>query len=138
MTNDLVSDMLTRIRNASLARHTFTYIRYSKLNLGILEVLKKEGYIKGYEIENSQNSKIVIKAFLKYKGWWIKKPFFSTIKRVSTPGQRIFSSYKEFEKKIDVLKYEQGTAIISTSAGIMSHLKAIKLKKGGEILCYIG
>jgi ribosomal protein S8 len=77
MTNDLVSDMLTRIRNASLARHSFTRIRYSKLNLAILKVLEAEGY-------------------------------------------------------------QQGTAIISTSSGIMSHLKATKLKKGGEILCYIG
>lgn len=138
MTTDLVSDMLTRIRNASMAKHSFTTIRYSKLNLGILEVLKKEGYIKSYEIEILSQSKILIKAYLKYKGWWIKKPFFSVIKRISTPGQRIFSSYKQFEQKIDVLKYEQGTAIISTSSGIMSHLKAIKLKKGGEILCYIG
>lgn len=138
MTNDLVSDMLTRIRNASLARHSFTYIRYSKLNLEILKVLAKEGYIKDYQIEEQISAKKTIKTLLKYKGWWIKKPFFSIIKRISKPGQRIFSGYKEFDKKIDVLKYEQGTAIISTSSGVMSHLKATKLKKGGEILCYVG
>jgi small subunit ribosomal protein S8 len=139
MTNDLVSDMLTRIRNASLARHSFTYIRYSKLNLEILKVLAREGYIQTYQIEEETiNSQKVIKTFLKYKGWWIKKPFFSIIKRISKPGQRIFAGYKEFDKKIDVLKYEQGTAIISTSSGVMSHIKATKLKKGGEILCYIG
>jgi ribosomal protein S8 len=50
----------------------------------------------------------------------------------------VFSSYKNFYKEISILKYQQGTAIISTSSGIMSHLKATKLKKGGEILCYIG
>ncbi len=139
MTNDLVSDMLTRIRNASLARHSFTRIRYSKLNLAILKVLEAEGYIKEFYIENDTNSsQKIIKALLKYKGWWIKKPFFSTIQRVSKPGKRVFSGYKNFNKEIDVLKYQQGTAIISTSSGIMSHLKAIKLKKGGEILCYIG
>ena len=138
MTNDLVSDMLTRIRNASLARHSFTYIRYSKLNLEILKVLSKEGYIQDYQLEEITSSQKMIKTILKYKGWWIKKPFFSTIQRISKPGQRIFSGYKEFDKKIDVLKYQQGTAIISTSSGIMSHLKATKLKKGGEILCYIG
>jgi small subunit ribosomal protein S8 len=138
MTNDLVSDMLTRIRNASLARHSFTYIRYSKLNIEILKVLSKEGYIQDYQLENMDTSQKMIKAILKYKGWWIKKPFFSTIQRISKPGQRIFSSYKEFDKKIDVLRYQQGTAIISTSSGIMSHVKATKLKKGGEILCYIG
>jgi small subunit ribosomal protein S8 len=138
MTNDLVSDMLTRIRNASLARHSFTRIRYSKLNLAILKVLENEGYIKEFYVETDKNSHPIIKTLLKYKGWWIKKPFFSTIQRVSKPGKRVFSGYKNFNKEIDVLKYQQGTAIISTSSGIMSHLKAIKLKKGGEILCYIG
>jgi len=138
MTNDLISDMLTRIRNASLARHSFTRIRYSKINLGILEVLKSEGFIQSYEIVELENSKKIIKALLKYKGWWIKKPFFSLLKRISKPGKRVFSGYKQFNTKINILKYEQGTAIISTSSGIMSHLKATKLKKGGEILCYIG
>ena len=54
------------------------------------------------------------------------------------PGQRVFSGYKNFTKLIDTLRFEQGTAIISTSNGVMSHIKASKLKKGGEILCYIG
>jgi small subunit ribosomal protein S8 len=140
MTNDLVSDMLTRIRNATLARHTFTRIRYSKLNLSVLKVFMAEGYISGYEIERNLTEKtpLIIKIFLKYKGWWIKKPLFSTIQRISKPGQRVFSSYKKFNEVIDVLRYEQGLAVISTSSGIMSHLKAEKLKKGGEILCYIG
>jgi small subunit ribosomal protein S8 len=75
---------------------------------------------------------------LKYKGWWIKKPFFSIMKRISKPGQRVFAGYKNFNDVISVLKYEQGTAIISTSVGVMSHNKATQLKKGGEILCYIG
>ncbi len=60
------------------------------------------------------------------------------MKRISKPGQRVFSGYKNFSKLIDVLRFEQGIAIISTSSGVMSHLKAEKLKKGGEILCYIG
>ncbi len=138
MTNDLVSDMLTRIRNASLARHSFTRIRYSKVNLGVLQVLENEGYIQGYSVEEELNSTKIIKAFLKYKGWWIKKPFFSVITRISKTGKRVFSGYKNFTTKINILKYEQGTAIVSTSSGIMSHSKATKLKKGGEILCYIG
>jgi small subunit ribosomal protein S8 len=130
--------MLTRIRNASLARHSFTRIQYSKLNIAVLKVLENDGYIKGFEIVQENSSQKFLKAFLKYKGWWIKKPFFSTIKRISKPGKRIFSGYKDFNNKIDILKYNQGTAIISTSSGIMSHLKATKIKKGGEILCYIG
>jgi len=135
MTNDLVSDMLTRIRNASLARHTFTRVRFNKLTLSVLKVLEAEGYITGFEIEKEKIK--TIKVYLKYKGWWIKKPLFSKLKRISKPGQRVFSGYKNFQKIVDVLKYQQGTAIISTSAGVMSHNKATKLKKGGEIVCYI-
>jgi small subunit ribosomal protein S8 len=137
MTNDLVSDMLTRIRNASLARHTYVRVRYSKLNLAILKVLETESYINTYLVESENNPNQDIKIFLKYKGWWIKKPLFSTLQRVSKPGQRVFCGYKNFQKLIDTLRFEQGTAIISTSNGVMSHLKAMKLKKGGEILCYI-
>jgi small subunit ribosomal protein S8 len=148
MTNDLVSDMLTRIRNATLAKHSFARIRYSKLNIAILKVFASEGYIRAYQIEEIKPNESTdyiesvtprtIKIFLKYKGWWIKKPLFSIIKRISKPGQRVFSGYKDFDQTIDVLRYEQGMAVISTSSGIMSHLKAQKIKKGGEILCYIG
>jgi len=138
MTNDLVSDMLTRIRNASLARHSFTQIPFSQLNLSILNVLKNEGYIKYYSLEEINTKKVIIKVILKYKGWWIKKPLFSTLQRISKPGQRVFSPYKNFSKIIDVLKYEQGIAIISTSIGVMIHNKATQLKKGGEILCFVG
>ena len=138
MTNDLVSDMLTRIRNASLARHSFTEIPFSQLNLSILNVLKNEGYIKYYSLEEINTKKLIIKVILKYKGWWIKNPLFSTLQRISKPGQRVFSPYKNFSKVIDVLKYEQGIAIISTSIGVMSHNKATQLKKGGEILCFVG
>ena len=138
MTNDLVSDMLTRIRNSSMARHTYVRVRYSKLNLAILKVLENEAYIEKYGVEKNTSNQEEIKIYLKYKGWWIKKPLFSMIKRISKPGQRVFSGYKNFNKLIDTLRFEQGTAIISTSNGVMSHVKATKLKKGGEILCYIG
>jgi len=137
MINDLISDMLTRIRNASLAKHTFTLVRYSKLNLAILNVLKNEGYIKMYSLEE-ENTQPIIKVILNYKGWWIKKPFFSTLKRISKPGHRVFSGYKNFNDIIDILSYQQGIAIISTSMGVMSHTKATTLKKGGEVLCFIG
>jgi len=138
MPNDLVSDMLTRIRNATLARHSFVRVNYSKLNLAILKVLTSEGYIKNFNFENIESSQKTIKINLKYKGWWIKKPLFSNLKRISKPGQRVFAGYKDFNEIIDTLQYEQGTAIVSTSLGVMSHTKATKLKKGGEILCYIG
>jgi small subunit ribosomal protein S8 len=138
MSNDLVSDMLTRIRNASLARHSFVKVRYSKLNLAILRVLSGEGYVTTYSVEKQENCDHIIRVNLRYKGWWIKKPLFSNLKRISKPGKRVFSGYKHFNEIIDVLRFNQGTAIISTSMGVMSHEKATKLKKGGEILCYIG
>jgi small subunit ribosomal protein S8 len=138
MAIDLVSDMLTRIRNATLVLHKKTLISYSNLNLEIAKLLFKEGYISGYTVKISSNSKKEILIVLKYKGWWIKKPYFTSIIRVSKPGKRLFSGYKEFYKKIDVLKHKQGMAIISTSSGIMSHTKAIHFKKGGEILSFIG
>lgn len=144
MTNDNIADMLTRIRNASLAKHGFSKVIYSKINLSILKVLLAEGYISKYTLETENTSQLKkqpqksIKIYLKYKGWWIKRPFFSTIQRISKPGKRVFSSYKHFNEKINVLRYNQGIAIISTSSGVMSHIKASQLKKGGEILCYIG
>ena len=144
MTNDNIADMLTRIRNATLAKHGFSKVIYSKINLSILKVLLAEGYISKFtlETENDSNWKKegqkIIKIYLKYKGWWIKRPFFTTIQRISKPGKRVFSSYKNFNDKINILRYNQGIAIISTSSGVMSHIKASQLKKGGEILCYIG
>jgi small subunit ribosomal protein S8 len=137
MINDLISDMLTRIRNASLAKHSLTRVNYSRLNFAILKVLLSENYIQNFELER-EGKKISIRIILKYKGWWIKKPLFSTLQRISKPGKRVFCSYKKFDTLIDTLRYEQGIAIISTSSGVMSHLKAKKFKKGGEVLCYIG
>jgi small subunit ribosomal protein S8 len=137
MINDLISDMLTRIRNASLAKHSLTRVNYSRLNFAILKVLLAENYIQNFELER-EGKKISIRIILKYKGWWIKKPLFSTLQRISKPGKRVFCSYKKFDTLIDTLRYEQGIAIISTSSGVMSHLKAKKFKKGGEVLCYIG
>ncbi len=139
MTNDLISDMLTRIRNASFARHSFVYVPYSKLNVAILASIAKEGYLETYAVEKTETKifKKRIKIALKYKGWWIKKPFFSVLQRVSKSGHRIFCGYADFAQKMTALQYGQGVAIVSTSSGVMSHLKAIQLMLGGEILCYI-
>ncbi len=134
MTNDLISNMLISIKNASLKGQAFTDITYSKYNLLILNVLKAEGFIENFETFG----KFKIRITLKYKGWWIKQPIFSIIKRISKPGQRIFSSYKNFNKIINTLNYKEGIIIVSTSSGVMSHSKALKLKKGGELICFIG
>jgi small subunit ribosomal protein S8 len=137
MTNYLIADTLTRIRNASRARHSSTIIKYNKLSLALIQVLMAEGYITDFHLQHDTTQVKTIKVFLKYKGWWIKKPLFSTLKCISRPGQRVFSGYKNFNKIMHQLKYNQGTAIISTSIGVMSHFKAAKIKKGGEFICYI-
>lgn len=136
MTIDHISNMLTHIRNAVKVNHTFTVIPFNKVCLAILDVLKKEGYISQYDFLVKKNQKF-IKIFFKYNGWWIQRPIFSMLKRISKPGQRILVGYRKLNKRIATLKYKQGIAIISTPLGVMSHTKAINLKQGGEILCYI-
>jgi small subunit ribosomal protein S8 len=138
MNNDLISDMITRIRNGNLAKHGRVYLPFSNLNQAILQVLKKEGYLDNWGKYEEIGFPPKLWASLKYKGRWIRKPLFSVIRRVSKPGQRVFSPYKQFSNHLEALKYKEGLAIISTSLGIMSHSKAIQLKKGGEILCFIG
>jgi small subunit ribosomal protein S8 len=138
MIQDLISDMLMRLNNASIAQHNSVKVFYSTIILKILNILKSEGFIKSYNVEKELKITKFIRVFLQYKGWWIKKRFFSKIRRISKPSKRIFSSYKKFNKIVKEIQYNQGIAIISTSSGIISHLKAQKLKKGGEILCFIG
>lgn len=133
---DHISNLLTHIRNASKVKHTITLVPFTTINFAILKVLKKENYILHYTLETEKNNQ-KIKIFLKYDGWWIQKPSFSILKRISKPGQRIFLSYKQLYTFLPTLKYKQGIAILSTSLGVMSHIKAIKLKQGGEVLCYI-
>jgi small subunit ribosomal protein S8 len=136
MTKDLISDMLTKLRNANLIKQNYTLIKYTNINFSILKILLKQGYIKDLQLLNTSKKK-EIKVFLKYKGWWIKKSVFSKLERISKPGRRIFSDYRHFSLKCNYLKSLQGIAIISTSTGIMTNFKAKKLKKGGEIICYI-
>lgn len=135
MTTDLISDMLTRIRNATLAKHNFAILQFSEPICQVLKVFTKEGYILGYTV--IKNPKQKIKVFLRYKGSWIKTSFISEIKRISKPGRRIYSSYNSFFKFVKPLNYNQGIALISTSSGIMNHKKALYYKKGGEIICYL-
>ena len=136
MVNDIISDILTRIRNANMIKHQIVQIPATKMSKAIVMILKDEGFIENFEIYKENNFPYLLIS-LKYKGK-LRQPVICKIKRISKPGLRVFSGYKQFANKLDVLRYEQGIAIISTSSGIMSHIKASKLKKGGEIICYIG
>ena len=131
MVNDTISDMLTRIRNANMVKHQIVQIPSTKISLAIAEILKKEGFIQDFE-NYTENEKKYLLISLKYLGK-SRKPVISKMERVSKPGLRVYSSSKKLPKVLDDL----GIAILSTSKGVMTNLKAKELGIGGEVLCYI-
>lgn len=131
MVNDTISDMLTRIRNANMVRHQIVQIPATKMSLAIAEILKEEGFIEDFE-NYMENEKKYLLISLKYIGK-SRNPVIAKIKRVSKPGLRIYSNSKTLPKVLDGL----GIAILSTSKGVMTNLKAKELGIGGEVLCYI-
>jgi small subunit ribosomal protein S8 len=128
---DTISDMLTRIRNAHMVKHQIVQIPSTKISLAIAEILKEEGYIEDFESYIEDNKKYLLIS-LKYIGK-SRKPVISKIERMSKPGLRVYSSSKELPRILENL----GIAIISTSKGVMTNLKAKELGIGGEVLFYI-
>ena len=131
MVNDTISDMLTRIRNANMVRHQIVQIPATKMSLAIAKILEEEGFIEDFE-NYSENGKKYLLISLKYIGK-SRKPVIGKIERISKPGLRVYSSSKTLPRVLDNL----GIAIISTSKGVMTNLKAKELGIGGEVLCYI-
>jgi small subunit ribosomal protein S8 len=129
--NDTISDMLTRIRNANMVKHQIVQIPSTKMSLAITEILKEEGYIEDFE-QYSENNKNYLLISLKYTGK-SRQPVICKLERISKPGLRVYSSSKELPKVLNNL----GIAIVSTSKGVMTNLKAKELGIGGEVLCYI-
>ncbi|MGA7933438.1 MAG: 30S ribosomal protein S8 [Kovacikia sp.] len=129
--NDTIADMLTRIRNANLARHQTTEVPSTKMTRSIAKVLKDEGFISEYE-EVGEGVKRNLVISLKYKGKG-KRPIINTLKRVSKPGFRVYSNRRELPKVLGGI----GIAIISTSSGIMTDREARRTGLGGEVLCYV-
>nr|YP_009296139.1 ribosomal protein S8 [Schizymenia dubyi]AOM65074.1 ribosomal protein S8 [Schizymenia dubyi] len=131
MVNDTVSDMLTRIRNANLAKHQIVQVPATKMTRNIVKVLQEEGFIYTFEeIENDSRKYLLIS--LKYKGK-NKLPIITSLKRISKPGLRVYANYKELPKVLGGI----GIAIISTSKGVMTDRHARNVGLGGEVLCYI-
>ena len=128
---DTISDMLTRIRNATMVRHQIVQIPATKMSLAIASILKEEGFIEDFESYTENQFKYLLIS-LKYIGK-SRQPVICKIKRVSKPGLRVYSNSKELPRVLDNL----GIAIISTSNGLMTNLKAKELGIGGEVLCYI-
>jgi small subunit ribosomal protein S8 len=123
--------MLTRIRNANMVKHQIVQIPATKMSLAIAGILKTEGFIEDFE-DYTENEKKYLLISLKYIGK-LRKPVICKIERVSKPGLRVYSNSKELPRILDNL----GIAIISTSKGVMTNLKAKELGIGGEVLCYI-
>ena len=131
MVTDTISDMLTRIRNATMVKHQIVQIPATKMSLAIASILKEEGFIEDFESYTENQFKYLLIS-LKYIGK-SRQPVICKIKRVSKPGLRVYSNSKELPRILDNL----GIAIISTSNGLMTNLKAKELGIGGEVLCYI-
>jgi len=131
MTIDIISDMLTRIRNANLVRHRIVQVIKTRLTLSIAQILKDEGYIAEFqEIEIS--NKFYLLLSLKYYNQR-REPIITGLKRVSKPGLRIYVN----KNNLPIVINNLGIAILSTSKGIITNNKAKKLRVGGEVLCYI-
>lgn len=127
--SDVIADMLTRIRNASNAKHATVDVPASNMKKAIAEILMTEGYIKDYKIvEDGKQG--VIRITLKYVG---KEKAIKGIRRVSKPGLRIYTNCEDMPRVMNGL----GVAIISTSKGIMTDRKARKENIGGEVLAFV-
>jgi small subunit ribosomal protein S8 len=128
---DTISDMLTRIRNATMVKHQIVQVPVTKMSFAIATILKQEGFISDFENYQEGNKDYLLLS-LKYRGK-SRKSVISEIQRVSKPGLRVYKNSDKLPKILDNL----GIAIISTSKGVMTNLKAKELGIGGEVLCYI-
>ena len=128
--SDPVADMLTKVRNAANARHEKVDIPASKLKLEIVKIIKTEGYIKNFK-KVQEDGHSVIRIILKYDD--SNNPVIHGAKKISTPGRRVYSGYKDLPRVFN----GYGTIIVSTSAGITTGKKATEKQVGGELICSI-
>jgi small subunit ribosomal protein S8 len=129
--SDPVADMLTKIRNASLAKHEKVEITTSRIKLQIVKILKNEGYIKNFKKVVNKDGVNYIRVFLKYDDE--QKPVLHGIDRLSTPGRRVYSGYRDMPRVYN----GYGVVVVSTSSGVITGKKASEKKVGGELICSI-
>ena len=128
--SDPVADMLTKVRNAAVARHEKVDIPASKLKLEIVKILKTEGYTKTFK-KVQEDGHPIIRIILKYDD--SNNPVIHGVKKISTPGRRVYSGYKELPRVFN----GYGTIIVSTSSGVTTGKKASEKMVGGELICSI-
>ena len=129
--NDTIADMLTRIRNANLARHQIVQVPATNMTRNMANVLKEEGFVQNFE-QIGEGIETHLMISLKYNGK-NRQPVITALKRISKPGLRVYANHKELPRVLGGL----GIAIISTSRGVMTDRQARYDGLGGEILCYI-
>jgi len=127
---DPIADMLTRIRNANLAKQEKVDIPCSNLKLELARVLKEEGYIKNFKLLKDRKQGLV-RVYMKYSPEEIR--VINGLKRVSRPGNRVYVAAEELPRVMGGL----GIAVISTSRGVITDKQSRKMNVGGEVLCYI-
>ena len=130
MVTDPIADMLTRIRNAIMARHDHVLVPASRMKLSIASILKEEGFITDYEVVRGKTNR-VIKIYLKY--YEGSNSVISGLKRVSKPGLRVYVQSREISRVYGGL----GIAVVSTSKGVKTGHQAWRMGLGGELLCYV-
>ena len=128
--SDPVADMLTKVRNAAVTQNEKVDIPASKLKLEIVKILKTEGYIKNFKKVQEEGHSI-IRIFLKYDD--NNDPVIHGVKKISTPGRRVYSGYKDLPRVYN----GYGTVIVSTSSGVTTGKKATEKMVGGELVCTI-
>ena len=128
MLNDTIADLLTRIRNAQLAKQRYVEVRHSKENTSIIKVLIENNFLQKMHLFPERN---IIRILLKYDAY--QTPVITEIKRISKPGRRIYTNVAG----IPIVKKGLGMCVISTPKGVMCGLTARKERVGGEVLCSV-
>ena len=127
---DPIADMLTRIRNAGMARHQSVMIPASGIKMNIARILKDEGYISDYDVPTEMGGRM-FRVWLKYGP--DKRPVMSGLKRISKPGLRVYSKRNDIKMVLNGL----GIAIVSTPQGVMTGRDAWRKNLGGEVICHV-
>jgi len=132
-TTDPIADMLTRIRNAIMAGHSYVVVPGSKIKVAIAGILKDEGFIENYDVTKDRPQPM-IRIWLKYAGdRKDRRSVITGLRRISKPGRRVYTGKEDIPWVLSGM----GTAVLSTSKGIMTGKKARRLGVGGEVLCHI-
>jgi len=131
MMNDIIADALTRIRNAALRKLEVTSLIHSNTIVGLVTVLEQKEYISSFKVIEEKNNKKSIQVTLKYDDK--EKSVINEIKRVSTPGRRVYKHASQLKS----FKNGYGTIVVSTNKGVISNDEAYAANVGGELLCTV-